>query len=221
MTEPTTPIAGMSRRAFALGCTGAAALLALGGLSALPAEAQVRPPGGQDEDHLLSACIRCERCIEVCPKNALRPAHPEEGIFGVRTPMANFNVGWCDFCVEHNDGVPLCEKTCPTNALRLRAGATPETTILGKAHIIKDWCLAYRNAGCRFCYDACIDAGYDAIDLDVDKRPVVNVEKCVGCGACQSVCVSLKEGSIREGATSRAIIVVTEERLAELEGGGR
>lgn len=41
-------------------------------------------------------------------------------------------------------------------------------------------------------------------------RPVVIPDHCNGCGACQSVCVSQKEGSYTTGATSRAIIVVPE-----------
>ena len=56
--------AGMSRRTFALGVGGAGVLLAMGGLKLVPAEAQVRPPGGQDESRLVASCIRCERCVE-------------------------------------------------------------------------------------------------------------------------------------------------------------
>ena len=198
-------IAGMSRRAFSLGCGGAVALLALGGLKAVPAEARVRPPGGQDEDHLLAACIRCERCIEACPKQALTPAHIEDGLLGTRMPVANFDRGWCDFCQEENGGTPKCVEFCPTNALRLSDDATPETVILGKARIIQDWCLAYNlYNGCRFCYDAC---PYEAMTIDDYNRPVVITDVCNGCGACQSVCVSLQEGAIVEGATTRAIIV--------------
>ena len=209
--------AGMTRRSLLLGTGGAAALLAIGGLRVLTAEAQVRPPGGQDEQHLLSACIRCERCIEACPQRALRPVNLEEGVLGVRTPGPNFNNGWCDFCAEHYNGEPQCVKVCPTEALRLPAGATPETTILGKAVIIKDWCLAWaKYNGCRFCYDACPEA-YGALSLDSHQRPVVDVDACTGCGACQTVCVSQKEGSIVEGTTSRAIIVVPESKLDEYE----
>lgn len=200
---------GMSRRTFALGSGGAAALLVMGGLKALPAHAQVRPPGGQDENRLISSCIRCERCVEVCPRKALRPAHIEDGILGVRTPCANFDEGWCDFCEEENGGVPLCVQCCPTEALALSEGADAQSTILGKAVIIQDWCLAWdKDNGCRFCYDAC---PYEAIALDQYNRPTVIAEKCNGCGACQSVCVSLKDGSIASGATSRAIIIVPEE----------
>ncbi len=213
MEEEGKTYAGMSRRAFALGSGGAAVLLALGGLKAVPAQAQVRPPGGQDEAHVISACVRCERCVEACPRQALRPSHIEEGILGTRLPAANFDAAYCDFCTEENGGVPLCVEACPTGALRLDAGATPQNTIIGKAVIRADWCLAWaRYNGCRFCYDAC---PYEAITLDEYKRPVVLADVCNGCGACQSVCVSLQEGSIAEGATSRAITV---KPLDEVEG---
>lgn len=200
--------AGMSRRTFALGVGGGCALLALGALKAVPAEAQVRPPGGQDEHRLVAACIRCERCVEACPRGALRPAHLEDGIVTVRTPTANFNEGWCDFCEEENGGTPLCVAACPTEALALAPDAAAGETIIGKAVLIRDWCLAwYRDNGCRFCYDAC---PYEAIELDGAGRPVVVPDACNGCGACQNVCVSQKEGSYAVGSTSRAIIVVLE-----------
>ncbi|MCR5583720.1 MAG: 4Fe-4S dicluster domain-containing protein [Eggerthellaceae bacterium] len=204
--------AGMSRRAFAIGGGGAAVLLAMGGLKAVPAQAKTRPPGGQDEDRLISACIRCERCVETCPRNALAPMHIEDGILGVRTPVTNFDEGYCDFCQEANGGDPLCVKCCPTQALQLTASATAESTIIGKAVINENWCLAWSKAnGCRFCYDAC---PYEAIELtEKDNRPVVIADRCNGCGACQSVCVSLQEGSITLGATARAIVVVPESEL--------
>ena len=51
--------------------------------------------------------------------------------------------------------------------------------------------------------------------LDKDNRPIVLEDKCNGCGACESVCVSLQNGSIAEGATARAIVV---HPLDEVEG---
>ena len=211
MEETEKTYGGMTRRSLMLGAGGAVVLMAMGALKVVPAEAKVRPPGGQDEDHLISACIRCERCVEACPNRALKPAHLEDGILGVRTPTVNYDEGWCNFCAEANGGVPKCVEACPTQALRLDAGATATTTFVGKASINKNWCLSYsKYNGCRFCYDAC---PYEAMTLDEYKRPVVIVDKCTGCGACQNVCVSLKEASISEGATSRAITVVTEATL--------
>ncbi len=202
-------IAGMSRRTFAMGAGGAAALLAMGGLKVVPAQARVRPPGGQDEEHLVSACIRCERCIEACPNGALAPAHLENGVLGVRTPTVDYDVGWCDFCTEANNGVPRCVKFCPTEALQLPLGATAENTVVGKAVINQNWCLAWSKAnGCKFCFDAC---PYKAIEMDENKHPYVISSACTGCGACQNACVSLQEGSIAVGATTRAIIVIPEE----------
>ena len=208
---------GISRRAFAAGCGGAAAMLALGAVKFVPAEALVRPPGGQDEERLFARCVRCEKCIEACPHHVLKPAHIEDGIIGMRMPQMDFSNDYCTFCVDEAGGEPLCVKACPTDALALTAGVAPKDTILGKAVITQDYCLAYHLIGCRFCYDACRDvAGYDAITLDAHNRPVVNADKCNGCGACESVCVSMMEGSISAGATHRAITVRTEKDWKEV-----
>lgn len=194
----------ISRRSFVLGAGGIAVLGGIGGLRFAPHRACVRPPGGQDEGRMVSACIRCERCYEICPRNVIAPAHIETGIVAMRTPTFDFSRDYCDWCQEGNDGQPLCVSVCPTLALELPAGATPENTILGKAVLNKDWCLAYKLIGCRYCYDAC---PYEAMGLDSNGRPYVIDEKCNGCGACESVCVSLKNASISSGATERAIIV--------------
>lgn len=208
-------MSGMSRRSFVLGVGGIAVLLGLGGTKHLEAKPLLRPPGGQDEEQLIAACIRCERCIESCPRNVLAPTHIEDGILSMRTPTFDFSNDYCDWCEDENQGVPLCVEACSTRALTLPADATPENTIIGKAIITEDWCLAYKLIGCKFCYDAC---PYEAIELDDDERPYLIDDKCNGCGACEAACVSLKNASITAGATSRAIIVIPtaefEERIA-------
>lgn len=193
---------GISRRSLCVGLGGVAGLLALGGIKNVGSEALVRPPGGQNEDLLLSACIRCEKCYEVCPRGVIAPAHLESGLLNLRTPVMDFSNDWCDWCAEENDGIPLCAQCCPTGALEM--GSTPDKSILGEAVLNRDECLAYRLVGCRFCFDAC---EYDAILLDEDGCPYIVEEKCNGCGACESVCVSLQNASISAGATQRAIVV--------------
>lgn len=201
---------GMTRRTLCLGIGGAAVMLGLGGLKVANPQAIIRPPGGQDEDRLISACIRCEKCYEACPRHVIKPAKIEDGLLGMRSPQLDFSADYCDFCAEENGGVPLCVASCPTEALRLPAGADAHNTIIGLAEIDRKTCLAFRDTGCHFCFDACRDAGYDAIQLDgngYSPRPYVIKDKCVGCGACESVCVSLQQGSIVAGATERAIVV--------------
>ncbi len=200
-------LSNMSRRSLCIGAGSTAVLFGIGALRFVESDALCRPPGGQDEWHLMSACIRCERCYEVCPRKIIVPAHIEDGLLVMRTPTVDFNDNYCDFCLEENDGSPLCVKACPTGALKLPDGATAETTIIGCAEIDTWSCLAYRDTACRECYDAC---PYDAIELsDAARNPLPSVltDRCNGCGACESVCLSLTAGSIAEGATERAIIV--------------
>lgn len=197
----------VSRRSLFIGVGSTAALLGLGALRYVGHTPVCRPPGGQDEAHLVSACIRCEKCYEICPRQVIVPAHIEDGLLGMRSPMVNFDANYCDFCTEENGGEPLCVKVCPTEALILPENATKENVIIGLAVIDESQCLAFRDTGCKYCYDAC---PYEAIELSTEGRnplPSVIADKCNGCGACESVCVSLKAGSIVAGATERAIVV--------------
>ncbi|WP_302396520.1 4Fe-4S dicluster domain-containing protein [Eggerthella sinensis] len=201
----------VSRRSLVIGVGSTAALLGMGALRYAGHTPLVRPPGGQDEAHLVSACIRCEKCYEACPRKVIVPAHIEDGLLGMRSPALDFDANFCDYCADENGGEPLCVKVCPTEALQLPSGATAETTLLGVAVIDESQCLAFRDTGCRYCYDAC---PYEAIELTGESsnpRVAVLPEKCNGCGACESVCVSLKAGSIASGATERAIVVKPTE----------
>ncbi|NTU89374.1 MAG: 4Fe-4S dicluster domain-containing protein [Actinobacteria bacterium] len=200
---------GITRRDFALGAGGAAAMLGLGSLTFIESKELCRPPGGQDEDRFVALCLHCERCREICPKTALSPAHLEDGLLNMRSPKMDFRQGWCDYCTENHDGVPQCVKVCPTEALKLPEGAMPETVIIGKAEIKKEWCLGWLLMGCQECVRAC---PYEALEVDEYKRPVVIEDKCNGCGACEYVCVSLEKGSYISGATDRAITVHPIER---------
>lgn len=197
--------AGITRRSFVLGAGGITVLAGLGCLRFTPAQALVRPPGGQDEESLIANCVRCEKCVEVCPRDAIKLAHIEDGVLSMRTPQMDFYRNYCDFCVEENDGVPLCVAACATGALSLPSKRA-NGVVIGKANLKLDWCLAYHDTGCHVCYDAC---PYEAIELDELHRPYVVADKCNGCGACEAVCVSLTNASrsLASDATTRAIVI--------------
>ena len=164
----------VSRRTFALGAVGACAVIGLGGVKYLPSKTLLRPPGGQDEEQLVRGCLHCERCREICPKHAIAPAHLEDGILNARTPRMDFKAGWCDFC-ENEPGGPKCVAVCPTHAL---SSPDPSKAIIGKAVLVRDWCLAQRGMGCHECVDVC---QYEAIELGYDGVPVVDMDACNGC----------------------------------------
>ena len=241
---PKAEYANITRRTLVIGLGSTAALLGLGALRYAGHNPLVHPPGGQDEAHLVNACIRCERCLEACPRKVIVPAHIEDGLLGMRAPMLNFSENYCDFCAESNDGQPRCLAVCPTSALSLADEQLTERTILttsdggeqdksttvktpnlGLAVIDKTTCLAFRDTGCRFCYDACplepkaieLYGGTDASEGSDGTNPRVRVirDNCNGCGACESVCVSLKAASIATGATERAIVVRPLELVDE------
>ena len=106
----------VSRRALLIGAGSTAALLGLGALRYAGHNPLVRPPGGQDEARLVSACIRCEKCYEACPRGIIVPAHIEDGLLGMRSPALKFDADFCDYCADENGGEPLCVKVCPTGA---------------------------------------------------------------------------------------------------------
>ncbi len=193
----------ISRRTWCAGAASVAALFGLGALRFAPKAALVRPPGGLDEDNLLSKCIHCARCVESCPRRVVALSHLEDGILALRTPYMRFYADYCDGCAEANGGVPLCVQNCPTGALENVLVNAQGQAIIGVAQI-DDTCLARREASCRWCYDACPNG---AMELDSIGRPCVIEDLCNGCGACEAACVSLTAGSKVAGATKRAITV--------------
>ncbi|MDR1184297.1 MAG: 4Fe-4S dicluster domain-containing protein [Coriobacteriales bacterium] len=195
----------ISRRTFAFGMAGACAVVGLGGLKYLPSRALCRPPGGQNEDYLTSACIHCEKCREICPRNAIAPAHIEDGVLNARTPRMAFRQGWCDFCENEPRG-PRCVEVCPTRALRAQDAAE---AIIGVAVLNRDWCLAAKGMGCHECVDVC---SYEAMSIGGDHVPLVDESACNGCGACEFACISMSAGSVSVGATDRAIVVRPQEK---------
>jgi ferredoxin-type protein NapG len=131
-------------------------------------------------------------------------------------PVATFDDDWCDFCEEENGSQPKCVAACTSGALTLPPDANADNTVLGKAVIIHDWCIAWAGEStCRHCYKACHHL-HDAIILKGGKHPEVDRDLCVGCGACQTACISLGHRAVDPNATSRAIIVVAASEAEEL-----
>lgn len=216
----------LSRRTLCIGVGATVAMAGLGALRYVGSEALVRPPGGQDEEHLVSKCVHCYRCIEACPEKVIVAAPLETGLLNMRTPRMEFSAcppgqldafRYCDFCAERNGGVPLCVDACPTQALQLSADYSPSSEIIGVAELDQNLCIAYRSSFCAFCYDVCRQVrgedeaaiyyqNADALGANDTRLPVVDADKCNGCGACEAVCVSAQAGSALD-TTRRAIVI--------------
>ena len=201
-----------TRRTFVI---GAAALVAgvASGAAARPFAASadvLRPPGSLAEADFAARCIRCERCISVCPTDVLYPLGIEQGIVSVRTPALDFSTGSCTFCDE-------CRKVCPTGAVGPVDAWAPQEGRIGQAVVWEDRCLAFLTLNsCGICVEAC---PYEALSFDAQRHPVVDAARCNGCGECVRICPANVLTSFSGGAT-RGIEVVTEKRLAQLEAEG-
>ena len=150
----------------------------------------LRPPGARDEADFLSKCIKCGRCIEACPYGA---AYALGGIAGpaVGTPTIDARLQACRLCED----LP-CIAACPTGALEQIDDR--RDVRMGLAVIDRDLCIAVKALRCEVCYRACplID---EAIRIDYKMRdgdaihsvfePVIDVDKCTGCGLCVERCV--------------------------------
>lgn len=199
-----------TRREFLVGGAALAAGAALGfGVRPVVAEADVlRPPGALPEGEFMARCVKCERCISVCPTDVLKPMGIEGGILQVRTPYLDYSNGSCTFC-------DLCRQVCPTEAIGLVDAFAPEKGRIGAAVVHEDRCLAFVEVGsCGMCVEAC---QYGALSFDKERRPVVDGSLCNGCGECVCICPANVFTSF-SGGKSRGIEVMTE-RTYRSQGG--
>ncbi len=199
-----------SRREFVIGGCALACGVAFGiGAKPLVGQADVlRPPGALGESDFMARCIKCERCISVCPTDILQPMGIEGGILQARTPLVSFDAGCCTFCDK-------CREVCPTAAIGSVDPWMPQNGRIGVATIHEDRCLAFLETGsCGICVDAC---PYGAMSFDEGRRPVIDETLCNGCGECVRICPANVATSFTGGSV-RGVEVMTEKAYREQGG---
>ncbi len=165
----------------------------------------LRPPGALNNDTFIQACIKCGKCVEVCPYDTLKLSTPTDNM-GVGTPYYTPRKVPCYMCTNYP-----CTEACPTGALHVdnlsQANENPDinNARMGLAVIHKETCIAYWGIQCDACYRACplMDK---AIILEKVKnkvtgkhanlQPIINSDTCTGCGLCEKVCV-VEKAAIR------------------------
>lgn len=164
---------------------------------------RITPPGSLSMRNLQSHCTACQLCVDACPNDVLRPSS-QLGTF--MQPEVSYERGYCR--PECN----RCSEVCPTGAIKPITIEERTATQVGHAVWIKDLCIpAKEGKPCGNCARRCpagaiqlIPAsdkyrkgehgrwfGPDGKQMDgrlVPMIPVVDVEKCTGCGACENLC---------------------------------
>lgn len=135
----------------------------------------LRPPYGLEESLFQSECITCESkaCVASCD---------EEIIFILEdgTPSLDFTNSGCTFCED-------CASVCEPNVLNLENIHTSEQ-LNASFRISTEGCVAHNGVICFSCKEPCID---DAILFNGLFNPVIDTDKCTGCGFCVGRCPTL------------------------------
>lgn len=144
---------------------------------------RLRPPGAVPEEIFPAKCIRCGRCVEVCPYRSVIMLDIRAGVHA-GTPLIKAESIPCYLCMK-------CVDVCPTGSL-LRV--SQEETRMGLAIIDQFSCAAWIGSTlCRTCYDKC-PFPEKAIRLE-QLRPIVEPDHCTGCGLCTNGCpITLENG---------------------------
>jgi len=132
-----------------------------------PSAPAVRPPWTRAQS--LDACTACGACITACPQTIL-------GADGEGLPVVNFAGGECTFC-------GLCADACGEGVFDRTLPAFPHTVRIEEA------CLTARGVVCQSCGDACPEEAIRfQLRLGAPALPVLDAERCSGCGACIGPC---------------------------------
>ena len=136
----------------------------------------LRPPGALAEDRFTSTCIRCGRCVEICPYHCIAMLDLRHGL-NAGTPLIQVQNIPCFLCMK-------CVHVCPTGALQ----PLPQAAVrMGTAVVNQFTCISWiGTALCRTCFDKCPFKG-SAITLE-ELKPVVHAAHCTGCGLCTYAC---------------------------------
>jgi MauM/NapG family ferredoxin protein len=139
----------------------------------------LRPPGMMHELMLVNSCIKCGKCVEICPADAIHPLGPGWGDKATGTPFIDARQQPCVLCNELK-----CTHVCPSGAL-IPVFQNRDVT-MGTAVLDAMRCVAHHGQACDVCFKACPIPG--AIVIDSDRRVSVADSLCVGCGLCEHVC---------------------------------
>lgn len=138
----------------------------------------LRPPGTLHELLLVKHCIRCGKCVEECPADAIVPLGADWG-HAAGTPAIDARKQPCVLCTGLR-----CTHVCPSGAL-LPTFVNRDVT-MGTAILDGERCLTHRGQACTVCREHCPMEGALAVDGDGKLR--VADDKCVGCGLCEHYC---------------------------------
>lgn len=146
---------------------------------------RIVPPGAVSIANLEKHCTSCQLCITACPNGVLRPS---TGLSTFMQPVVEYERGYCrPECVK-------CSEVCPAGAIRPITVAEKSAIQIGCAVVRLDACImSAEGKRCGNCSRRCPVGAITLVPMNPDDKgshwmPVVNEERCIGCGACENLC---------------------------------
>lgn len=145
------------------------------------------PPGSLGLRHMTQHCTACQLCVSVCPNGVLRSS---ARLSAFMQPEVSYERGYCrPECTK-------CSEVCPAGAISKITPADKSAIQVGHAVWIRENCIPVKEGvKCNNCARHCPAEAIQMVLSDPSRPespriPVVNVERCIGCGACENLCPS-------------------------------
>ncbi|MFI3243217.1 MAG: 4Fe-4S binding protein [Akkermansia sp.] len=162
-----------------------------------PAERQcpVVPAGGMGHKNFYSHCVACQLCISACPNGVLRPSMD---LSTFMQPIMSFEKGYC------RPECTACSDVCPAGAIHPITKEEKSATSIGHAVWVEKNCIVTKNGTkCGNCAKHCPTGAIQMVQRGELWIPVVNPERCIGCGNCEYVCPAAPMAGIYVEGNSR------------------
>lgn len=145
----------------------------------------LKPAGAKGLRHFTAHCTACQLCVSACPNGVLRPS---SALGTWMQPEMSYERGYCrPECVR-------CSEVCPTGAIRPITVPDKSSVQIGHAVFHAENCIVNTDGvECGNCARHCPSGAILMVPSvegkpDSPKLPVVNEERCIGCGACEYLC---------------------------------
>ena len=146
---------------------------------------RIAPPGAVSLRHMAQHCTACQLCVAACPNGVLRPSGD---MMTLMQPEASYERGYC------RPECTRCSEVCPAGAIHPIDIADKSSIQIGHAVWVKTNCVPLTDGvECGNCARHCPAGAIQMVPSDQSdphsvKIPVVNHERCIGCGACENLC---------------------------------
>ena len=162
------------------------------------------PPGAWSARHFAQHCTACQLCVSACPNNVLRPSTE---LAKLMQPEMSYERGYC------RPECTRCSDVCPAGAIHPITIEEKSSTRIGHAVWIRKNCIPLTDGvECGNCARHCPSGAIlmvpsDSEDPNSVRIPVVNAERCIGCGACENLCPARPFSAIYvEGHTMHSVM---------------